>query len=73
MYAGHIVEYGDVLSLFKRPMHPYTIGLFQSIPQKKRSTKREKLQVIPGSVPDPLELPRGCKFQDRCSRVFKKC
>lgn len=73
MYAGHIVEYGDVLSLFKRPMHPYTIGLFQSIPQKKRSTKREKLQVIPGSVPDLLELPRGCKFQDRCSRVFKKC
>jgi len=73
MYAGHIVEYSDVIRLFKNPKHPYTVGLFQSIPKKRGSGQRERLQVIPGLVPDLLELPMGCKFQDRCSQVFKKC
>jgi peptide/nickel transport system ATP-binding protein/oligopeptide transport system ATP-binding protein len=73
MYAGHIVEYGDVITLFRNPKHPYTIGLFQSIPQKRRTKKRDRLQTIPGAVPDLLGLPIGCKFQDRCTRVFKKC
>jgi oligopeptide/dipeptide ABC transporter ATP-binding protein len=73
MYAGYIVEYADVVSLFKEPRHPYTVGLFQSIPKKKGSGKRERLQAIPGLVPDLLELPRGCKFQDRCSRLFQRC
>jgi peptide/nickel transport system ATP-binding protein/oligopeptide transport system ATP-binding protein len=73
MYAGHIVEYADVIHLFKNPKHPYTLGLFQSIPKKKKSAKRERLQAIPGLVPDLLELPVGCKFQDRCSQVFQKC
>ena len=73
MYAGHIVEYADVIHLFKNPKHPYTVGLFQSIPKKKESAKRERLQAIPGLVPDLLELPVGCKFQDRCSQVFQKC
>jgi peptide/nickel transport system ATP-binding protein/oligopeptide transport system ATP-binding protein len=73
MYAGHIVEYADVIHLFKNPKHPYTIGLFQSIPKKKGAQKRERLQAIPGLVPDLLELPVGCKFQDRCSHVFQKC
>ena len=73
MYAGYIVEYADVIDLFKQPKHPYTVGLFQSIPKKKGSGKRERLQAIPGLVPDLLELPGGCKFQDRCSRVFKRC
>jgi peptide/nickel transport system ATP-binding protein len=73
MYAGYIVEYADVIHLFKEPKHPYTVGLFQSIPKKKRSAKRERLQAIPGLVPDLLELPKGCKFQDRCSRVFQRC
>jgi peptide/nickel transport system ATP-binding protein len=73
MYAGHIVEYADVIHLFKNPKHPYTVGLFQSIPKKKKSAKRERLQAIPGLVPDLLELPVGCKFQDRCSQVFQKC
>ena len=73
MYAGYIVEYADVVSLFKRPRHPYTIGLFQSIPKKRGPGKRERLQAVPGLVPDLLELPRGCKFQDRCSRVFQRC
>jgi peptide/nickel transport system ATP-binding protein/oligopeptide transport system ATP-binding protein len=73
MYAGYIVEYADVVSLFKEPKHPYTVGLFQSIPKKRGTGKRERLQAIPGLVPDLLELPKGCKFQDRCSRVFQRC
>lgn len=73
MYAGHMVEYADVVQLFKDPKHPYTVGLFQSIPQKRGRGKREKLQAIPGLVPDLLNLPVGCKFQDRCSRAFSRC
>ena len=73
MYAGYIVEYANVIDLFKQPKHPYTVGLFQSIPKKKGSGKRERLQAIPGLVPDLLELPGGCKFQDRCSRVSMRC
>lgn len=73
MYAGHIVEYTDVMRLFKNPKHPYTIGLFQSIPKRKDHGKRERLQTIPGFVPNLLGLPQGCKFQDRCSRSFPKC
>jgi oligopeptide/dipeptide ABC transporter ATP-binding protein len=73
MYAGYIVEYADVITLFREPRHPYTVGLFQSIPKKRGAKKRERLQAIPGLVPDLLELPQGCKFQDRCSRVFQKC
>jgi peptide/nickel transport system ATP-binding protein/oligopeptide transport system ATP-binding protein len=73
MYAGHIMEYSDVNRLFKNPKHPYTVGLFQSIPKKRASGQRERLQVIPGLVPDLLGLPIGCKFQDRCSQVFQKC
>jgi len=73
MYAGHIVEYADVVRLFKDPKHPYTVGLFESIPKKKGRGRREKLQAIPGLVPDLLGLPSGCKFQDRCSRVMSRC
>lgn len=73
MYAGHIVEYADVVHLFKNPRHPYTLGLFQSIPKRRGPGKRERLQAIPGFVPDLLSLSEGCKFQDRCFRVFPKC
>jgi oligopeptide/dipeptide ABC transporter ATP-binding protein len=73
MYAGHIVEYADVVGLFKDPKHPYTVGLFQSIPRKRGPGKKGRLQAIPGVVPDLLGLPRGCKFQDRCSRVSERC
>ncbi len=73
MYAGHIVEYADVIHLFKDPKHPYTLGLFQSIPKKRGSGRREPLKAIPGLVPDLLGLPEGCKFQDRCSQSLPKC
>jgi peptide/nickel transport system ATP-binding protein len=73
MYAGHIVEYAGTVRLFKDPKHPYTRGLFQSIPKRRGRGKREKLQAIPGLVPDLLGLPPGCKFQDRCTRSMLRC
>jgi oligopeptide/dipeptide ABC transporter ATP-binding protein len=72
MYAGRIVEAGQVESLFKNPLHPYTIGLMKSIPTMNE-TFRKRLYVIPGIVPIPLNLPKGCKFNSRCPRAFKQC
>jgi len=71
MYASNIVEEGMVADIFTRPAHPYTRGLLQSIP--KLSGKTEALATIPGSVPSPLDYPKGCRFQDRCEHVFSRC
>jgi peptide/nickel transport system ATP-binding protein len=65
MYMGWIVESGDARTIFKRPLHPYTVGLMRSIPLLGRRVK-ERLMPIPGSVPNPLELPVGCPFFPRC-------
>lgn len=65
MYAGRIVEQTTVLNLFKEPLHPYTIGLIGSTPILGKI--REKLDVIPGSVPNLVNLPPGCRFAPRCS------
>ena len=65
MYAGRIVEQTSVLNLFKEPLHPYTIGLIGSTPILGKI--REKLEVIPGSVPNLVNLPPGCRFAPRCS------
>jgi oligopeptide/dipeptide ABC transporter ATP-binding protein len=73
MYAGRVVEEAPVLELFKNPLHPYTQGLLNSIPRIQKAERRPRLQAIPGMVPDLLELPRGCKFQARCSKVFEPC
>jgi oligopeptide/dipeptide ABC transporter ATP-binding protein len=74
MYAGKVMEYTDILSLFQNPKHPYTIGLFNSIPKAKKGTKRkDRLTGIPGIVPSLLNLPPGCRFQDRCSLNCDKC
>jgi peptide/nickel transport system ATP-binding protein len=68
MYAGEIVEQTDVVSLFRRPSHPYTRGLIGSIPVV--GDVREELSVIPGNVPNLIDLPKGCRFAPRCaSRV----
>lgn len=68
MYAGRIVEEADTLTLFSDPRHPYTQGLIASIPVLGRV--RERLDVIPGSVPNLIDLPPGCQFASRCkSRV----
>lgn len=71
MYAGRIVESAPVLELFERPLHPYTRGLLQSIP--RLGQRRTRLEAIPGSVPDPLSLPSGCRFRDRCSYATSDC
>ena len=64
MYAGRIVEETDVVSLFAAPKHPYTVGLIGSVPVLGQV--RDKLHVIPGSVPNLIDLPPGCKFAPRC-------
>ncbi|HSL75733.1 MAG TPA: ABC transporter ATP-binding protein [Candidatus Limnocylindrales bacterium] len=64
MYAGEIVEQSDVTSLFRRPAHPYTRGLIGSIPVVGQV--KEDLSVIPGNVPNLIDLPKGCRFAPRC-------
>jgi peptide/nickel transport system ATP-binding protein len=64
MYAGRIVEETDVRTLFANPLHPYTLGLIGSIPVLGQV--KDKLDVIPGSVPNLIDLPEGCKFAPRC-------
>ncbi|MHC5081231.1 MAG: ABC transporter ATP-binding protein [Planctomycetota bacterium] len=71
MYASKIVESANAVELFKNPHHPYTIGLFKSIPHL--GAKKEKLDVIPGVVPNPLYFPSGCKFRTRCPLAWEKC
>jgi peptide/nickel transport system ATP-binding protein len=74
MYAGRIVEYAEVKPIFGNPMHPYTQGLLKSIPRLDEDRARKaRLEAIPGLVPSLLELPRGCKFSNRCKYVFEKC
>jgi len=69
MYAGEIVEQTDVQLLFDEPLHPYTQGLIGSIPVLGEI--KEKLDVIPGSVPNLVNLPPGCRFAPRCQSRFK--
>ncbi len=71
MYAGKIAELADAGELFANPKHPYTQGLFASLP--KLGAKTERLTVIPGVVPDPLDFPPGCKFHPRCPHAFDRC
>ncbi|MBW2120619.1 MAG: ABC transporter ATP-binding protein [Deltaproteobacteria bacterium] len=74
MYAGNVVEYCDVVSLFEDPLHPYTRGLLNSIPMStKGQGRKQKLRAIPGVVPNLLELPTGCRFQDRCLLRSRQC
>lgn len=73
MYAGRIVEYGTVEDIFYRPQHPYTRGLLDSIPHFETGHRLEKLNTIPGMVPSLLNLPKGCRFADRCSRRQPTC
>ena len=74
MYAGWVVEQGPVAAIFSSPLHPYTVGLMNSIPRIGQGRAgREYLNVIPGTIPDLLELPSGCKFRDRCPRVMAVC
>ncbi|MBN1430905.1 MAG: ABC transporter ATP-binding protein [Anaerolineae bacterium] len=65
MYMGRVVESGDARAIFHTPLHPYTVGLIQSIP-KLGSRVKKRLTPIPGSVPDPFSVPSGCPFYPRC-------
>lgn len=71
MYCGKIMEETSVASLFRNPMHPYTIGLMECIPSI--DNKVEKLKSIPGYVPHPTQYPNGCRFSSRCGRVMDIC
>ncbi len=73
MYAGRIVEYADVKTLFIAPKHPYTIGLMESIPVLGSHKKVDRLATISGVVPSLFNLPEGCSFSDRCPDVFADC
>lgn len=74
MYCGQVVEMADVRSIFgeNQYMHPYTEGLMYSIPRLDTPTG-VRLEAIPGSVPHPLDLPKGCKFAPRCKYCTEKC
>lgn len=71
VYAGEIVEYGTAEDIFDHPTHPYTEGLFGSLPNI--SEKRERLTPIPGLMPDPTDLPVGCHFSTRCPYATEQC
>ena len=71
MYAGEIVEYGTLEHIFNDPRHPYTQGLFRSLPSLHRKVRR--LEPIPGLMPDPMALPTGCKFHPRCPAAQDRC
>jgi peptide/nickel transport system ATP-binding protein len=71
MYMGKIVEVADRPTLFKRPAHPYTVGLMQSVP-KIGATDHKRLHPIPGIVPDPFSTPQGCAFFPRCPAKKKE-
>lgn len=71
MYASKVVETAEVKELFSNPKHPYTIGLFNSIPKLGKDS--ERLVPIKGMVPNPLDFPAGCKFNNRCAFAMEKC
>lgn len=71
MYAGEVVEYGSVWDVYTNPKHPYTRGLFDSIP--KMDVDDERLSPIPGLAPNPTALPSGCYFHPRCKYCQERC
>ena len=71
MYGGQIVERAPVRELFRNPRHPYTRGLLEAMPRLGR--QRERLTVIPGTVPPPTRWPSGCRFRDRCPWAWQRC
>ncbi|MEK4538886.1 ABC transporter ATP-binding protein [Peribacillus sp. FSL K6-1552] len=71
MYAGKVIEEGQVQTIFRNPKHPYTVGLLQSIPDMR--LKKERLYSIPGNVPRPGTSNLGCQFAPRCSHAMEKC
>jgi len=78
MYAGNIVEEASTSEVFHNPLHPYTRGLLESLPSREESPdfsqgEKRRLKAISGQVPDPSNLPSGCKFHPRCPIVIEQC
>ena len=80
MYGGRVVEEADVVEIFHAPRHPYTMGLLNSIPRVDHAIdyhatgqQKERLEAIPGNVPNPLNLPSGCAFEPRCKFAIPEC
>ena len=71
MYAGRVIEYGSVKSVFSSPLHPYTAGLLGSLPALEGP--RDRLAAIPGAIADPRSLPDGCAFNPRCEHCQENC
>lgn len=71
VYAGQIVEYGSLVHIFDEVCHPYTIGLFGSLPSLDKDV--ERLSPIDGLMPDPADLPKGCAFAPRCTKCMEIC
>lgn len=71
MYCGRVVEKGNVYDIFGQTAHPYTQGLLRSIP--KLGGHVEELDSIPGNVPNPKYMPKGCKFAPRCEHATERC
>lgn len=71
MYAGKVVEYSDIMTIFKHPAHPYTIGLLESVP--RLDVRRERLNAIEGQPPDLVALPNYCYYFDRCPYKINEC
>ncbi|NTV90320.1 MAG: ABC transporter ATP-binding protein [Clostridiales bacterium] len=71
MYAGEIIEYGTLQHIFNEVAHPYTKGLFDSIPSLEKEVRR--LKPIDGLIPDPMNLPAGCRFSPRCPFAESEC
>jgi oligopeptide/dipeptide ABC transporter ATP-binding protein len=75
LYAGQVMESADVRTIFKKPFHPYTVGLLDSVPRLGRRTRQGKIRLreIPGSVPSMFDLPVGCLFAPRCRWSMEVC
>jgi len=71
MYAGKVVEYADVRTIFKKPSHPYTIGLLESVP--RLDVRKERLKAIEGQPPDLVALPNYCYYAERCPYKTERC
>jgi oligopeptide/dipeptide ABC transporter ATP-binding protein len=71
LYAGRVCEAADTLSLFEKPMHPYTVGLLTCVPHLALQT--DKLEAIPGNIPNLIEPPSGCRFHPRCKYAVRRC
>ncbi|MFQ6011546.1 MAG: ABC transporter ATP-binding protein [Nitrososphaerales archaeon] len=71
MYAGKLVEMADTMTLFENPMHPYTQALLRLAPKLEK--ERGRLPPIPGTVPNLIDMPPGCRFRDRCPKAMEVC